>query len=259
MNNQLEFFLCTTYKDGYKVPNHTHPCYEIVYYLEGDGTIYLDKNKYNFLKDTFCIIAPNTIHNEQSENGAKVIFMGFITTEYTLASGLYNTDSQTIKELMLAIGKEFEKKDYGYKQMISSLLDQLILHIVRQQYNQTNVLTNFDDILDYIKKEANKNISIKEIAYNFGYSYDYFRQMFVQKLGFSAKDYIMSIKLQNVKELLANTDYGIYKISSITGFSSPSHLCMVFKKEFGMSPMAYREIQKNHDFVDNQVKIVEDK
>lgn len=259
MNTQLQFFLSTEYKDGYKVPNHTHPCYEIVYYLDGEGTIYLDKKKFNFVKDTFCVIGPNTVHDEQSQNGAKVMFMGFVNTEYNLSSGLYSTSSEIVKELMQSIGREFEEQNYGYKQMISALLEQLVLNIVRLQNNDVNTTSNFDDILAYIKKEANKKISIKEIAYNFGYSYDYFRQMFCQKLGYSAKEYIMSIKLKNVKELLSNTDYGIYKIASITGFSSPSHLCMVFKKEVGMSPMEYREIQKQHDFVDNQAKIVEEK
>lgn len=258
MNTHLEFFLSTQYKDGYKVPNHTHPCYEIIYYLDGDGTILLDKKKYSFTKDTFCIVSPNTVHDEQSLNGAKVMFMGFINTEYNLTPGLYSNGAHLIKDLMLKIGEEFTSKDTLYKQMINVLVEQMVLNIVRLQNNQNNEINNFDDILAYIKKEANKKISIKEIAYNFGYSYDYFRQMFSQKLGYSAKDYIMSIKLQNVKDLLANTDYGIYKISSITGFSSSSHLCMVFKKEFGMSPIQYREIQQKHDFIDNQAHIVEE-
>ena len=87
---------------------------------------------------------------------------------------------------------------------------------------------------------ANKNVSIQQMAFNLGYSYDYFRQLFVEKMGMSAKKYLVNLKITNAKEYLLNTQYSVSKISRITGFSSPSHLCTVFKENIGLTPNEYR-------------------
>jgi LacI family transcriptional regulator len=40
--------------------------------------------------------------------------------------------------------------------------------------------------------------------------------------------------------LLAETDLPLVKISELSGFKHQEHLCVVFKREYGDSPGAYR-------------------
>ena len=110
--------------------------------------------------------------------------------------------------------------------------------------------------MNYIESSATQKISIKQIAYNLGYNYDYLRQLFLKWTGKTAKDYLIDIKLKHVKNYLINFDYSLDDIANLTGFSSASHLCMAFKREFNISPLDFRHLEKKNRQVDNFKKNV---
>ena len=142
--------------------------------------------------------------------------------------------------------------------MLNLLVEKLVLLLLRFPINDRVEKVSFDDILTYIKMNANKNISIQQMASDLGYSYDYFRQFFIEHAGVSAKKYLTDIKLTNVRELLLSTDFSVNKIARITGFSSPSHLCAVFKEALGLTPNDYRKNHLNDTFYDNMKKNVDE-
>ena len=65
---------------------------------------------------------------------------------------------------------------------------------------------------------ANKNVSIRDMASELGYSYDYFRKMVASAAGENAKDFLLGIKIKNAKEYLLNTSMSVNAISIVTGF-----------------------------------------
>ena len=251
MNSEIQFFVRQNYKRDYSIQRHTHPCYELVYYLEGTGTSGIDKTQYHFEKDTFALVKPNTIHSESSDNNSKVFFIGF-TTDEPLTEGMYYNNTTPIRELMEEIEREMENKKPYYKRMLNLLVDKIVLYLLRYPVNDAKEKANFEDILTYIKMNANKNVSVQQMAFNLGYSYDYFRQLFVEKTGMSAKKYLTNLKITNAKEYLLNTDYSVNKIARITGFSSPSHLCTVFKEHIDLTPNEYRQQQRDNSYRDNK-------
>ncbi len=256
MNSELKFFVQTNYKHDYHIQNHTHPCYELVYYMDGNGSSEIGKKRYDFKKDTFALIKPNQIHNESADKNTSVMFIGFTTSYESIAEGMYYNDTTPVRQLMDEIGEEREQKKPYYKSMLNLLVEKIVLYLLRYPVNDKKEKTSFDDVLTYIKMNANKNMSIQQMAYNLGYSYDYFRQMFAEKANVSAKKYLMNIKIANVKEYLLNSDYSVNKIARITGFSSPSHLCTVFKETFGQTPKEYQEEQRNYAYFHNMSKFV---
>lgn len=52
--------------------------------------------------------------------------------------------------------------------------------------------------------------------------------------------YIHKLRIQKATYLLRNTEYKIYEIAIIVGFSTPSRLILVFKKIKGLTPTEYR-------------------
>ena len=99
---------------------------------------------------------------------------------------------------------------------------------------------NFDYILSYIDVNATRNLSVKEIASNIGYNYNYFRELFYEKKGISLKDYLTQKKISCAEKLLKSTDYGLSQIAAMSGFSSASHLCTVFKTIKNVTPQEFR-------------------
>ena len=256
MNCELKFCARQQYQHSYDIQSHTHPCYELVYYLSGSGTTTIGKNSYNFSENTFCFSRPNEIHSEKSNDAALVVFVGFTVDRELPKESFFADKSEAVKKILLEIEEELKNKQTYYRGVVDILAQKLVYHILRFIKSDEQEENNFKYILNYIESSATQQISIKQIAYNLGYNYDYLRQMFLKWTGKTAKDYLIDIKLKHVKNYLINFDYSLEDISNLTGFSSASHLCMAFKREFNISPLDFRHLEKKNRQVDNfKVKI----
>lgn len=252
MKTSFEFCAKPKYDQGYTVQDHIHPCYEIVYYLEGEGSTKINNKTYRFKPGTLSIVKPNTVHSETAEEGSRVMFVGFTTQANDLKEGIIE-DATAIHPILEEIEKEKAKKDAFYKRVLDLLTEEIVIYILRNQ--QENIVVDndsFENVLNYIRMNANKCISVREISTALGYSYDYFRQMFSKRMGVSAKQYLMDIKLTNIEELLENTDKTVCQIANITGFSSTSAMCSFFKGAVGVSPKEYRLDARKQNYSDNQ-------
>lgn len=254
MQTSFEFCAKTKYDQGYTVQNHTHPCYEVIYYIEGEGSTQIGNNTYQFKSNTLSIVKPNTIHSETAADGSKVLFMGFSTQDNDLKECIIE-DAHDIFPILEQINAEKNAKAPFYKRVLDILTEQLVIYILRnQEKNIVSSTDSFDNVLKYISMNANKCISVRDISAALGYSYDYFRQMFIKRKGISAKQYLMDLKLANITELLENTDKTIHQISILTGFSSTSAMCSFFKSSTGKSPKEYRQEKQNLNYSDNKAK-----
>jgi AraC-like DNA-binding protein len=232
---------------------HKHPCYEIVYYIEGDGSTTINNVAYHFHGGTFSLMAPNTEHSEEGYGPVKLVYIGFeILNKYVhLPSGLYEGQGYGIFPLMQEIDEEMEGQKEYFARYINMLTEEIVIRIMRYQDKSAK---NEDDklqyIQNYIKLNCMKNIKVKALASTFGYNYDYFRRIFKEKFGVSAKDYLMSEKIDYSLDLIKNTKYSIKEISDMTGFASPSHFVFAFKQAEHTTPKKYMEkyrISNNYD------------
>lgn len=102
-----------------------------------------------------------------------------------------------------------------------------------------------EKILVYINQHIEEELQIRQIANEFRYCEKHIRYLFKTKLGYSPKQYINKLKLENVRHLLANTSMTVQELADKYFFSSTSHLINSFKKEYGLTPSAFRETRKN--------------
>ena len=254
-NCEFKFIVHTEYEKDYSVQNHTHPCYELVYYLDGTGESVINSTNYKFGQDTFILVGPKTPHSEASATGSEVIFMGFTTNYEDLREGIYEKGSEAIKAALKEIEDERNGKRSYHKAMLNLLAEKVVLLLLRTSSGKTGE-QSVPDVLEYIRMNANKNVSIRDMASELGYSYDYFRKMVASAAGENAKDFLLGIKIKNAKEYLLNTSMSVNAISIVTGFSSPSHLCSVFREREGLTPNDFREMHRNDTFINNLSKDV---
>lgn len=88
-------------------------------------------------------------------------------------------------------------------------------------------------------------LSVQQIADHLSLSPNYVRQIFKEVKGESLSEFILSTRLQNVKELLTSTDWLISEIAERSGFQTKSNFYTVFKKMVGMTPLEYRQQYKD--------------
>jgi AraC-like DNA-binding protein len=73
-------------------------------------------------------------------------------------------------------------------------------------------------------------------------NYDSISQLFTEMEGMTLEKYIITRRLDKVKELLAYTDSTLTEIAYITGFSSINHLSRQFKDLTGFAPSHFKSI-----------------
>lgn len=100
--------------------------------------------------------------------------------------------------------------------------------------------------IQYIKTHTNQPITVNDVLQHVDKSRSLFMEQFKKETGETIGRFIMKAKLQESKLLLAYSDRPIADIAFFLYFSSQSHFQNLFKKEYGVTPLAYRKKkQKN--------------
>jgi AraC family transcriptional regulator len=83
-------------------------------------------------------------------------------------------------------------------------------------------------------------LSLQVLAKESGYSRVHFVRMFRAATGYTPHNYLLKLRVDRVRELLANSRLSLTDIALECGFSSHSHLSRVFRQVLGATPSAYR-------------------
>lgn len=97
---------------------------------------------------------------------------------------------------------------------------------------------------NYIQLHLGEKLTVPMLAKKMGYSENYLTKKFKNEMGISLTQYITNLKIQKAKDLLVSGSESIQDICSQLGFGSQSYFGMVFHRETGMSPGAYRGSKK---------------
>jgi len=92
--------------------------------------------------------------------------------------------------------------------------------------------------------------SLEMLARQVGLSKYRLSHRFREVLGITFRDYLLNVRLERAKALLAADDVAISEVAQMVGFGDLPRLDKVFKRYTGFSPSAYRSMARNRS--DNQ-------
>ena len=95
-------------------------------------------------------------------------------------------------------------------------------------------------VCEFIRRNPAGDLSADNLAGMAGYSTSRFRELFRVQTGLSPRQYILAIRLEIARNLLASTSTPISAIALECGFASQSHLTASFRTAHRMTPAAYR-------------------
>ena len=98
-----------------------------------------------------------------------------------------------------------------------------------------------NEAINYIYKNIQTRITLKELAKHLNLSENYFSRLFKKEMGMSVSDYIRNQKVDRAMVLLRNSDLSIEEISDLLAFSSQSHFIQVFRSQTLMTPKVFRD------------------
>jgi len=102
-------------------------------------------------------------------------------------------------------------------------------------------------IINYLNEHINSAISLKMLADNFNLNPSYISQVFKQETGLNYHEYLIRLRVDNAKRLLAVSDFSISQIAEMSGFQDYRAFSLVFKKVEKMTPSMYRVMNQHSD------------
>ena len=92
----------------------------------------------------------------------------------------------------------------------------------------------------YLREHLFDPISVNDIARAAGMSRRVFERRFVAQVGRPPKAEVLRLRIERVKELLADTDWSLAQIADRTGFKHSEYLHTIFTQKTGVTPGKFR-------------------
>ncbi len=130
--------------------------------------------------------------------------------------------------------------------LVLSLLDLL------NSYSSEHIIANRDEsfseenycrkAIEYISRHRGEKINVALVADELDLSVGYLSRIFKSCTGYTLVEYINDIKINMVKEILANRNASLEELAAIVGVNDEKYLCRLFKKHTGMTITDYKSV-----------------
>ena len=94
--------------------------------------------------------------------------------------------------------------------------------------------------LSYMESRYSEPITVTELAAMEFMSVSHYNAIFRACTGFSPKEYLIRLRMNNAMEILTRTDLSVAQVAADVGCSDPQYFSRLFKKYIGLSPRAVR-------------------
>lgn len=165
---------------------------------------------------------------------------------------LHSNGGEKYRHLFDAVLKEF----IGYEEFSSVLLKALVLQIIFELYkNAINPLNTvkiptvaqyrlLERVIEYIQNNIGNKLNLKDLS-NIAYlSPNYLHKIFTEAMGITPNEFIIKVKINRSKELLARTDASISNIAIQCGIENIPYFSYLFKKQTNLTPGEFRNKYK---------------
>jgi AraC-like DNA-binding protein len=158
----------------------------------------------------------------------------------------YNPNLQHLVELFV---REARNQQAGYRQILESISVQIVIDLLRHAKNNAQEKMNRQDIgarenilrtINYLKTNYNQKLSNAELLAVANLSPFYFIRLFKKETGKTPHEYLVHLKIDKAKELLAYSNFSVTEICFLCGFTEHSYFSKVFKRLTGSTPLDYR-------------------
>jgi AraC-like DNA-binding protein len=170
------------------------------------------------------------------------VLAGFLSPEHPIYHVGYSSDLEQLYKS--AYKAAVEHKTYT-QQLLAGIANHMVGLMYSLEHN-IEVKSNHGHLEEIqkaclvIRENLENDLSIQEIAEQFGLSYSNFRKLFKAYTKVSPSTYQQNLRLQRAKELLTSTKLSIKEIAYKLNFESPDYFSAKFKAKIGVKPSDLR-------------------
>ncbi len=253
--------------------HHCHICFEITVVDHGSGIYATNNNKYQMSAGDIFIFSSNEYHciTEVGATGLKLTNLHFeprylwgnsvdsfseenmnfcFNHSKNFKNRIKANDAKNILNYIELIKNELHNKESEYQLQVKSLLNLLLINLVRNfdysdENNSINSLQfkNIKHILSFIDEHFTEKLSLNELAELAGMSPNYFSAFFKKISGVTLWDYISSKRINKAVQLIRTPNSGknMLEIATLCGFNNTTNFNKMFRRITGMTPSEYKK------------------
>ena len=261
--NKRDIFLLYCECNPLQYPLHVHQYIELVHVVKGILQMQIGTEKYLLQPGELAIIFPNVAHdyhvitapsNPREKNtqlhilNCRLDYLPFHKTQMLTMFPKHPKlcASDIHPDVFYAEKRLFEINQEDYDQaLVSSLVSLMVSRIFPNldltDYRELPPQDLSCDIVAYIGKHFQEEISLTSVAKHFGIGKYTLSRIFsnVLKMNFSA--YINSLRIDYADYLLLSTDLGMMDVAIECGYHNQQTFYRLFKSIHGCTPKEYRQ------------------
>jgi AraC-like DNA-binding protein len=150
-----------------------------------------------------------------------------------------------VTDLLAAIEKECTDRESGYEAMVLSLFFHLVTFLSRRystaQKASRKSLLAIGEVISLIETRYAEVLTLSQLARTAHLSVSHLLRVFKEAMGVSPIEYLIRVRMNKARELLAGTDLSMTEIGFRIGFLDSNYFARQFKKVTGISPREYRK------------------
>ena len=263
MQSSFNLDLYTAIHDAENNPSvisNFHKNFEILAVLDGSCDCSISGQTYRANKGDVVFICPLQLHSFSVSEGSSVRRVTFhrhliLTISQAIGGKIPRSPIFRPREDILKLFLDFIDEAFGKDSGIISRIQPFekrvqtkgILYLLGGDFLKTAELIQTPktdalimDIIQYISENFKKNISLKDIAKEKGYNYQYVSRVFNSVMDANFKKMVNYFRLEYAYALLQDTDMTISQICFESGFGSVRSFNEICKSEFGKTPKELR-------------------
>ena len=161
-----------------------------------------------------------------------------VFTRAAIAGGIVPEDAFNLSDVFInqieTLDHEEELLDFEFD-MIKSFV-RLV-----QQAKVYDYAYPVSKIVKYIYANATNKLTVSSVAEFCNLSPDYISKLFHREVGITMTEFIHQQKIEVAKHFLEFSNMSVTEIATLLEFCNPAYFSNVFKKNTGISPMAFRK------------------
>lgn len=241
-----------------KLAKHEHIYFQMIYFISGSGSIYLEQHEYLIKPGSLLLVKPHSVHALSPSSLVKTLDVKFVVNDRWLrgqlirARELQEESDPGVPAQFERIRHEGERRGYLHRELCNSFLGELLLQYLRNDRPQEKLCT--EDHLDsslysdriirqattFIREHHAQDCTLSQIALAVGKSDRHIRQHFKDVLGISPRHYLLQYRIQKAKELIEYSSYSFKEIAGRIGFKTVHHFTRAFHEVCGETPGTWR-------------------
>ena len=255
-------FCLNTFGYSQTEPGHTYgpavrSYYLIHFIISGKGTFQCGTQNYNLHSGQGFLIVPEvqTRYESNADEPWSYVWIGFNGKQ---AAEIVKTLGLSVKNPIFSCQEAVRLKDCVKKMLQRSsvaLADRyycwskffefisIIATAQQEHLPQNDENTYVAQATAYIQNHIHEPITVQEIALYLNMNRSYLSTLFSRYMKLPPHDYIKLCRLTRARHLLESTVLPIASIANSCGYERSESLVRAFRKQYGMSPSAYRKLR----------------